>query len=106
MQVSRGLGNNKAYSISGVITSITTILFNILFLVGIGLKIDGMLYGSAIGYIIGIIYLFIKLKLFKYISINSISKKAFNNMMKYSLPMIPNTISWWIFSSSDRIIVS
>jgi len=27
-------------------------------------------------------------------------------MLKYSLPMIPNTISWWIFSSSDRFIVS
>ena len=27
-------------------------------------------------------------------------------MLKYSLPMIPNTLSWWIVDASDRTIVS
>lgn len=106
MQISRGLGNNKVYSISGFITSVITILFNILFLVGIGLKIDGMLYGSAIGYFIGIIYLLFRLKIIKYLSIKSINKESLKLMLSYSLPMIPNSLSWWVFSSSDRFIIT
>lgn len=106
MQVSRGLGNNKIYSISSITISITTVLFNILFLVEIGLKVDGMLYGSALGYFSGIILLFTKLKLYKYISIKKISKEALKEMLKYSFPMIPNSISWWIFSSSDRFVIT
>ena len=106
MQLSRGLGDNKNYSISTVITSVGTIMFNILFIVGIGLKIDGMLYGSFIGYILGIFYLIVRLKVFDYISIKLVNTKALKEMLSYSLPMIPNTLSWWVFSSSDRFIVS
>ena len=106
MQVSRGLGNNKVYSISGFITSVSTILFNIFFLVGIGLRIDGMLYGTAIGYFIGIIYLFFRLRIIKYLSIKFVSKESLKLMLGYSLPMIPNSLSWWVFSSSDRFIIT
>ena len=106
MQISRGLGDNKTFSISGVITSFFTIIFNIFFLVSIHLKIDGMLYGSLIGYIIGNLYLLAKLKIIKYLSIKHIDKNALRTMMSYSLPMIPNSISWWIFSSSDRFVIS
>lgn len=106
LQVSRGLGNNKSYSISSFITALTTIIFNILFLVAIKLKVPGMIYGSAIGYIAGILYIFVRLKIYKYLSIKYINKAAIMEMIKYSVPMIPNTLSWWILSSSDRIIVS
>lgn len=105
-QVSRGLGDNKSYSISGVINAITTILFNILFLVFFKLKVDGMLYGTFIGYLFCIFYLVFKEKIFDYISFDYIDFKEFKRIIKYSIPMIPNSISWWIFSSSDRIIVS
>ena len=106
MQVSRGLGNNKAYSMSGFITALITIIFNIIFLACIGLKIDGMLLGSFIGYTICIIYLFMRLKIYTYLGIKYIKFEHLKKMLKYSLPMIPNTLSWWIFSSSDRIVIS
>ena len=106
LQVSRGLGDNKSYSISSFSTALTTILFNIIFLVEIKLKVTGMIYGSAIGYTVGMTYIFIKLKIYKYISLKCISKKAIIKIIKYSVPMIPNSLSWWILSSSDRIIVS
>lgn len=105
-QISRGLGKNKLYSISGVVNAITTIIFNILFLVFLKLKVDGMLYGTIIGYIFCIIYLFKKLNLNKFISRKKVDKDILKRIINYSIPMIPNSISWWIFSSSDRIIVS
>lgn len=106
LQIARGLGNNKEYSIAGVITALFTILCNILFLVALHLKVDGMLLGTLIGYIFGIIYLFFKLKILNYFSFYCCTKKSFKELMKYSLPLVPNSLSWWIFNTSDRVIVS
>ena len=106
LQIARGLGNNKDYSIAGVITALFTIICNILFLVFLHLKVDGMLLGTLIGYIAGLIYLFLKLKILNYFSFYSCTKKSFKELMKYSLPLVPNQLSWWIFNTSDRVIVS
>ena len=105
-QISRGIGDNKSYSISGVVNALITIVFNVIFLVILNLKADGLLYGAAIGYFSCGLYLFIKLKLYKYISVKDINKDEFKKITKYSIPMIPNSISWWIFSFSDRFIVT
>jgi len=106
LQISRGFGENKQYSIAGVITAITTIICNVLFLVSLKMKVNGMLLGTLIGYASSIIWLFFKLKLYKYISIYSFSKKSLKKLLKYSLPLVPNQLSWWVFNTSDRIIVS
>lgn len=106
LQVARGLGNNKVYSIAGVITGLSTVIFNIIFLVFLNLKAFGMLTGTLLGYIIGIIYLFVKLKIYSFISIRSFDKKELKKLLNYSLPLVPNQISWWIFGTSDRFIVS
>lgn len=106
LQISRGIGDNKTYAIASFLISIFSILFNILFITVFKFQANGMMYGTAIGYLIGIVYIFLKLKLYKYISYTSIDYKMLKEMLKYSLPMIPNTISWWIFSSSDRFIIS
>lgn len=106
MQISRGLGSNKGYSISGVISATATMLLNVLFLLGLHLNVVGMLYGSLAGLAIGIIYLILKLRLYEYISIKEFSAASLKKMLKYSLPMLPNALAWWVFSSSDRLIVS
>ena len=106
LQISRGLGNNKVYSIAGVITATTTILFNIIFLKFLHMKVDGMLLGTLIGYVTGILYLYFKMKMSHEISIHYCKKENVIKLLKYSLPLVPNQLSWWIFSMSDRIIVS
>ncbi len=106
MQITRGLGSNKDYSLANIITAIITAMFNILFVLSFKMGANGMLYGTAIGYAVGIIYLFMRLDIFKYLSIRNIDKKSFRKLVKYSLPMVPNSLSWWVFSSSDRVVVS
>lgn len=106
LQIARGIGKNDSYSIAGVITAIFTILFNILFLIFLHFKVNGMLLGTLIGYIVGILYLYLKLDLFKLVDFRCFNKKDFKILMKYSLPLVPNALSWWIFNTSDRVIVS
>lgn len=106
MQISRGLGDNKSYSFAGFISAISTILFNVLFLIVFKLRVEGMLLGTLCGQLICFVFLFLSLKLYKYFKINFFDKIIWKKMLRFSLPLIPNAISWWIFNASDRVIVS
>jgi O-antigen/teichoic acid export membrane protein len=52
------------------------------------------------------LYLFIRLKLYKQINFKLVDISLIKDMNKYSLPLIPNGISWWIVNVSDRSIIS
>ena len=105
-QMVRGLGKNTHYAIGSFLSAFSTILFNILFLVVFKFGAYGMLIATMLGQIICTIYNIIALKLYKYISISEFKKTVLIKLWKYSLPLVPNAISWWVFSASDRVIVS
>lgn len=106
LQISRGLGDNKKYAVGSFITAFITVILNIVFIVLFKWGAYGMLAASLIGNIVCSIYILITKKVYKYINIKSYSKNLLKKLWKYSMPLIPNAISWWIFNSSDRIIVS
>ena len=106
LQMARGLGNNKQYAIGSFISASSTIFFNVIFLVVFKFKVEGMLLGTFLGQIISAIYLMFVLKLYKLFSVRYISKKVVLKLWKYSLPLVPNAISWWVFSASNRVITT
>lgn len=106
LQIARGLGRNKEYAISSFISALLTILTNIILLVPIKLGAKGMLIGNLFGQLSCSIYLIIVLNIFKYINLKDFEYVLLKKMWKYSLPLVPSVISWWIFNASDRIIVS
>lgn len=106
LQIARGFGNNKKYAFASFISALSTIVFNVLFLVVIKLGANGMLLGTMLGQIVATIYLFISLKLYKYLKVKDYKKEIIKSLWKYSLPLIPNAISWWVFNASDRVIAS
>lgn len=105
-QIARGLGDNKQFTIGSVISAVITIITSILLLVAIKLGARGMLIGNMMGQIVCSIYLFIVLKLYKYCSFKAFKYNTLKKLWKYSIPLIPNAISWWIFNASDRVIVT
>ncbi len=106
MQIARGLGKNIDYSITCFIVGISNIILNIVMI--IVLKFDGksILISSFLSNIIGALYLFIKLKIYKNISKKLTDSNITKDIIKYSWPLVPNTISWWLINASDRTIVT
>lgn len=39
-------------------------------------------------------------------SIKAVKLELFNEVRKYSIPLIPNNLAWWIVNSSDRMVIS
>ena len=46
------------------------------------------------------------MKLYKYIQLSSFSKRDSKEMLRYSIPLVPNSVSWWVVSVSDRTIIN
>lgn len=106
LQVSRGIGDNVGYSIGSMVAGISSVILNVYFIVFLHTGLYGLLLSQIISNIACTIYLFIRTKLYKYISPNSYDKKELYELLKYSLPLIPGNICWWIVSISDRVILS
>ena len=105
-QVARGYGDNKKYATSSVVSAFVTIVFSVILLAFFNWGAEGMLLATIIGQVACIIYLLISMNIFKKIKLSLISKNIKKELFKYSIPLIPNSISWWVFNASDRIIVN
>ena len=106
LQAIRGLGNNKEYSISSMISAVATITFSSIFLLLFHKNGEFVLLSSLIANISCLIFLLFSNNLIKYIRIKNFDKKIAKQLIMYSLPMIPNELSWWIVNLSDRTILS
>ena len=106
LQTSRGLGDNKTYSMGSFLAGTTTVVFNVILIVMINIGAKGMLISSIMANIVEFMYVFLKLKIYKYINSKLYSKSFIKKSLKYSWPLVPNSISWWVVSASDRTIIS
>lgn len=105
LQICRGLGDNVGYSVAGFITAFVQICCNILFLVVLKIGAPGMMLATFTGNLACVIYIFFRCHITKYIRFSCARYKTFKDMLKYSLPLIPNQLSWWVLQASDKVIV-
>ena len=103
--LARGLGKNADYSIASFLITVSSLISNILMIVIFKYGAVSILLSIVISNLIGFIYLFYRVKIWKLIKFENIDIIKINEMLRYSLPLIPNAISWWIANMSDRLIV-
>ena len=102
----RARGRMKLYAVQSILGTALTILFNILFLIPMKLGLVGYVLSVAVADALGSIFLIIYAKIYKDFSFKYASKSKIKEMLKYSLPMMPTTVIWWITNVSDRFMVS
>ena len=102
--LSRGLGKIKLYSISNFILGISTIILNVVFILALKAGAEGLLWANTIANSFTAVVILGILKLPKYIG--KIDRPLMKDMIKYSIPLVPNSISWSIINMSDRIILT
>mgnify|MGYP004443073545 FL=1 len=106
LQITRGLGKNIEYSIASIISGVLNVIFSFVFIKILALKLLGIVLAYVIANFIAAIYLFFKIKLYKYLDFKILSKKEVKELMMYSFPLIPNSISSWIMNISDKVMIS
>lgn len=102
----RGIKQLKLYTEANVFCTASILLFVFVFVRIIGLGLTGMALGYIAGYLLSSIFAIYKTKAYRYIRKESCDKSQIVEMLKYSIPMVPNSIAWWVVNISDRMIVS
>lgn len=105
LAVARGMRLNKLYAISGVVNSAVLVAINWLLLAKFSMGIKALFISHIVASSVATIMLFYGTKLYKYVSFKSFSKEAISGFVLYSLPLIPNAISWWFINSANRYII-
>lgn len=106
MQMARGIGNNKIYAMGSFLSATMTVIFNILLLVIVEMGLEGLFIATISAQWVTIFYLCVALKPWRYFGIQYIKASIMQSVVKYSVPLIPNELSWWVVNVSDRAIVS
>ena len=106
MQFARGLGDMLTYSVSSFLAAASTVVLNVIFVALLEFGAHGMFIATMCGIAINCIYLFIKEKAWKYYSLKLVDFSLIKDVCSYSLPLVPNQISGWILSASDRTIIA
>lgn len=106
-QFVKGIERVTVYASSGVLHTMTFIAFNILFLVALKIGITGYLLSMVLSNAITVVYLILGAKLWRYIiPPKEVSRDLTRKMLQYSVPMIPNSLSWWVSNSSDKYMLT
>lgn len=102
----RAIRKLDLYSISGVVTNVGIAIFVSLFVRYFRMGLKGIVYGYAAGYFLGEIFLIAITRYWRYLDFRRVSINAAKAMIGYAYPLIPNYLSWWIISVSDRTLIS
>lgn len=101
----RGIDKVKETAVGGVICSAIMIGCNLLFLLVFKLGLHGYFLAHIIAVLSQIVYLLISCEVWKYVTFKS-NKNLEKEMKNYAMPLIANSVGWWVNNSSDRYIVT
>ncbi len=101
----RAIEKIRLFAIGDIIYTVVFCILNIFLIVTLHQGIKGYLIAYAIANLVYIIFIISSCKLYKEMKIELYNKNYFKEFFRYSLPLIPNSISNWIINVSDRIII-
>ena len=101
----RGVDRIAELSVSSVIASVITIGCNILFLAFFRWGLIGYFLANILGPMLQCLYLILKSHMLGELRLRQRYKSEAKNMLRYSMPMIANSIAWWINNAFDRYII-
>ncbi|WP_407450188.1 polysaccharide biosynthesis C-terminal domain-containing protein [Fibrobacter sp.] len=102
----KGLNHIKLFSVCGVLNTFFIAGLNIVFLYFFHFGVTGYVIAYSVSPLVLTFFLFFKLKLYRYLSI--MSRKEWKNCIPFfafTIPMIPNSLSWWLNNSIDRYML-
>lgn len=105
-QYLRASGRNEAFAINGCITTVVLLGCNVLFLLVLKIGMVGYFYSLVLSQIASAVHATICGRLFQHFSLARVNKAKLKEMLRYSIPLIPNSLMWWIMNAGDKYIIN
>lgn len=107
-KILRGLKNQKLFAASGIIYTGILVTLNFVTVCFLKWGVTSLLVNTVISHIITIALIFCLEKRIRCLSV-TVDKAELvitqKEMLKYSMPLVPSTLSWWVMSVSDRYVI-
>lgn len=107
-KILRGLKNQKLFAASGIIYTGILVTLNFITVCVMKLGVTSLLVNTIISQLVSIALIFALEKRIRCLTV-AIEKSTLletqKEMLKYSMPLVPSTLSWWVMSVSDRYVV-
>ena len=96
---------NKLVAVDGILCTFATLMFYVLYLVGFHWGANGYLLAIISGDLVSVLFLCITGRLWNYVELKGLNRDLWQQMLRFSLPMIPAQISFWVINASDLFFV-
>lgn len=107
VQIARGLGKNKFFAAIGIITTILIFVFTLVFLVILDMGIEGIFLSNIVARICAIVITEWHVKsLWQYFRWKLRVMPMVKDVLRYSVPLIPAALCWWVTSASGRFFIN
>ena len=106
LQIARGLGYTIVYAMGSFISGSLNVILNVLFIAILGWKVEGMLLAALIANIVSSFYIGFKIKIWTFLQFQNFKICSLKELLKYSIPLIPNTLCWWVINGSDKVVIN
>lgn len=93
------------FAIDGIVTTVSTVVFNLILLGIFKFGIVGYIFSIILGNITSMIFLGITGQLYAEYRPFGVDRTLRSAMYRYSIPLMPSMIMWWIINVSDTFMV-
>lgn len=101
----RGIGRTDQYALFNFLLGSIQVTLNVVFIAAFRMGVGGMLMASILTqFFVSTIFIF-RIRLWRYFDFRIVNSQMAKDMIVYSLPLIPNKVSWSIINLSDRIVL-
>lgn len=101
----RGIGRTDQYALFNFLLGSIQVALNVVFIAAFRMGVGGMLMASILTqFFVSTIFIF-RIRLWRYFDFRIVNSQMAKDMIVYSLPLIPNKVSWSIINLSDRIVL-
>ena len=104
-QFVRARGYVKLFAADGILSTFIQIIANLILLLGFKLGVTGYVLSIVIADVCSLLFLTSVASLHKCLDTFYIDKKVIGEMLRFSAPLIPTYLLWWVTSASDRWFV-
>lgn len=99
------VNKNKLYAVCGILSAFILAISNFVLLIWVKMGVEGYLLAIIISHLFAVLFLGFSTKAFSGMMSVHADKELLKSMVKYSMPLIVNNISWWVVNASDRIMI-
>lgn len=100
----RSLNKMIIYSTTGIILTFLIAILSIILVPKYG--VYGYLISIAFAHLLTAVYTSLAAKLYLYFELSKYDSQSLKEMLRYSIPLAPNSIMWWLINGINRPIMS